>query len=192
MNKAVELTEGSYAWAYANLWSCYLGLGNYEKALENKKQAEALDPLIFLYPRYQTGMTYYLCGQYDKAMESYEEQLREHPDDPLALYGIALAKWSQTNLDEARPAIERARNVLHGICQRQPDDCMAPWQLAGLAIVEGNREEASKYWQQAEQNRANPLAEGKLATFLEHKDLNWLGLPQNQIFQELILQPSEA
>jgi tetratricopeptide (TPR) repeat protein len=203
--KAIDLTD-YYAWAYANLWASYLNLDQPEKAEEAMERAKYLDPNIFLYPNYQKGMLYYLVGQYDKAIECFQQDLNEDSDNALALYGIALAQVRKQSLKNAQTDIDRVRNVLENVLHRQTDDSqkadaiMANYKLGGLAFIENKDKEALEYFQAASQLRDEAVKEAESAklpltgdlVFLANHDLRWLGLHKEPHFQVFISQLSNA
>lgn len=202
--QAIDLTD-YYAWAYANLWASYLNLDEPEKAEEAMERAKYLDPNIFLYPNYQKGMLYYLARQYDKAIESFEQDLKEDSDNALALYGIALAQVGKQGLNNAQTNIDRVRNVVNTL-RNQGDDggkvdaIIANYQLGGLAFLENKDKEAREYFQTAKQLRDEAVKEAESANlpvtgdlvFLSNNDLRWLGLHKDPRFQEFISHLSKA
>ena len=188
--KAIELNN-SYAWAYAFRGVVYWkGLGDFEKALQDILMALLLDPHIFSNSAFQLGMLSYLSGKDDEAIKYYKQGLKKEPDNSLVLYGLALAKArkskkNQKGLEEAQSDIAKARAALEKTCS------VALYQLAGLATLEGNTEEASQYFQKAKLLQKKSLAESKLPlggelASLAYDDFIWTGLADNEEFKKLI------
>lgn len=191
--KAID-KNNSYAWAYAFRGVVYWkGLKDFEKALPDILTALLLDPNIFSNSAFQLGMLCYLSGNDDEAIKYYKQGLKKEPDNSLVLYGLALAKArksqkNQKGLEEAQSDIAKARAALEKTCS------VALYQLAGLATLEGNTEEASKYFKEAKSLQNKSIAEPKLSlgselASLAYNDLIWTGLADNEEFKTLMSQP---
>ena len=189
LDTAIDQTKQSYAWAYAYMAVVeFKGFNNVKKALEYYDIARALDPRVFSHLNYQIGLLYYLNGEFDKALETYTQELQQETDKSFAIYGIAVTKIRQKGLNEAQTEIGRARQELN-----QKADVFALYKLAALATLEGQIDQGLDYLQQAKALRDHLIAtvnESLRGEFvnLANNDLSWLGMDENRAFQELILK----
>lgn len=188
LNNAIEMTNKSYAWAYAYLGSVYHEEDDKDNSEKNWKTAERLDPRV-LPDNYQYDMALLseLAGKFDEAIEQYNKQLQEDPNNPLALYGIALATVRNQEPNEAQiEKTNRATTVL-----QQYNDKASLYMLSALAYLQGESDRAREYIIQAasvsldDVNQTSiPFSGIKRA--LAVNDLSWLGLDRDEGFQALI------
>ncbi len=188
LTEAIEKTNREYAWAYAYRGIVYWrGFDDSDKARNDWDIARFLNPNIFPNSFNQQGLLCILAQQYDRAIECFQQALKDDSENTIALYGIALAKTrkSSNRVEEARTEIDKARAVLEKNC------CVALYQLAALASLEGETELISNYIQQANLLREKVVGEsalplgGEVASFAVN-DLSWLGMDDDERFQELI------
>lgn len=193
LNKAIDLTDRSYAWAFACLGSVYHKLCNEEKAEVNWKIAQRLDPRVL--PdnhQYDMALLSELAGKSDEAIKQYNQQLQEDPNNPLALYGIALALIRNKRLNEAETEINRARAVL-----QQYDDRASLYMLSALAYLQDEEEQAREYILQTVRVSLDDVSQTSIPfsgikRALAVNDLSWLGLDRDEGFQALISQTTRA
>lgn len=191
LTEAIRLND-CYAWAFAYRGMVYWRLGDTEQANRDLEEAKKLDPNIFPNGYYELGIRLYYQGKYNEAIEEYQQELNKDPENSFALYGMAVATIRQKGQKNAQAEIDRARAVL-----LNKDDSISCYQLAGLAILEGETDQALHYLQQANAQKkkaietANFQLGGVLAS-LAKNDLGWLGLDDDKRFQELISQIAQA
>ena len=82
-------------------------LGQTERAVEQTKKAQALDPLSPLINTVAGG-TFYMLGQYSDAVRQCEKGLEIDPNSPLALWCRSLSYARQSKYETARETMERA------------------------------------------------------------------------------------
>jgi eukaryotic-like serine/threonine-protein kinase len=143
IRRAIELNPSS-ATAH-NLYSEYLRYrGRFDEALQEARQAEALDPIAPVH-QLDAGIVLYLARRYDDAIAQYRRLLALHPDHrytyfPLALvyvqtkqYGNALAALDQAG-DGGRLRVQQhtLRGHIHAVTGR---DAEARQELAALRIL---------------------------------------------------------
>jgi tetratricopeptide (TPR) repeat protein len=88
------------------------------------------------------GNTYFLAGEWDKAIAEYEQTLAFNPDDTLAHMGLGQVYQAQARKAEAQAEYERAISA-------RPDNVMARLALAELYATEGKLAEAVDVAQKA-------------------------------------------
>ena len=148
LDRAIEL-KPDYAWAIAYRSRVYELIKCYKKALIDFDRVIALDKTIFgknwLIER---GLILCYDGQYAEAIACCQQRLQDAPNDTTALYCIAVAKARWQGLNQAKSEIERSRTAL--LSQGEIGDRGdILYRLSGLAILEGNCEQAWQYLQEA-------------------------------------------
>ena len=187
LNKAIDLTDRSYAWAFAYLGSVYYKESDYEKAELYWKTAKRLDTRVLPdTAQYDMALLSHLTGRFDEAIEQYNQQLQEKPNDPLALYGIALATIGKNGVDKAKTEIDRTSTRL-----QEHEHSAAFYMLGSLAYLQGKSDQAQEYLQRATTFRDDLTSKSNetfsiLKRSLAVNDLSWLGLDNDERFQSLI------
>ena len=148
LDRAIEL-KPEYYWAIAYRCRVYELMKCYEKALTDFDRAIAFDETIFV-KNWQIERGLILCydGQYSQAIACCEQRLQQAPHDSTALYCIAVAKACWQGLDKAKSEIERSRAVLLSKFETEERGDIL-YRLSGLAILEGNCEQAWQYLREA-------------------------------------------
>ncbi|MBD3561261.1 tetratricopeptide repeat protein [Planktothrix sp. FACHB-1355] len=113
-NKAIEL-KPDYAWAYAYRGVMCSIANRYAEAVVEFDRAIALDETIGKYWGNERGFPLMRLGRYAEAMECYEQTLTARPNDPLAVYCIAVNQTLWQGLAKAQTEIDRARTVLQSM-----------------------------------------------------------------------------
>ncbi|HEY9834740.1 MAG TPA: hypothetical protein V6D26_29580 [Stenomitos sp.] len=185
LNEAIRLTDNSYAWAFAYLGMVCHKLSDFENARKYWELAERLDGRVL--PdnhNYDMALLSELAGKFDEAIEQYNKQLQEDPNNPLALYGIALATVRNQGLNEAQIEIDRATTVL-----KQYTDQASLYMLSALAYLQGSHDRAREYIQTASISSDDDqisIPFNGIRRSLAVNDLSWLGLDRDEGFQALI------
>jgi eukaryotic-like serine/threonine-protein kinase len=160
LNPGDALTRGSYAWFLLNRrrydeslheiqaavdldplmplfygWSVGLhcAAGRFDEALRDFERAKELDPTFGL-PYFHAGMTYFLKGMPDKAIEVLQQGVRIAPHPGWADGMISMIRIRQGNRDEVRRILDRM------IAQRSHVNvsCMAlAWATAVFGDLDG-------------------------------------------------------
>jgi tetratricopeptide (TPR) repeat protein len=149
LDRAIE-HQSDYVWALAYRCRVYALMKWYEKAMTDFDRAIALDKIIFVGKNWQIEKGLILCydGQYPEAIACCEQRLQDVSDDTTALYCIAVSKARWLGLDKAASEIERSRAAL--LAQWETGDRGdILYRLSGLAILEGNCEQAWQYLREA-------------------------------------------
>lgn len=119
----------------------WLARFEFEKAVEELKQAQAMNPEL---PRlnYSLGLAYYKLGRNQEALAAFTEELRRQPQDTLSVFYLALLNEADGRIEEARRQIEIVRtvqpdspevNALYGkilLKQGKAAEAVAPLELA--------------------------------------------------------------
>ncbi|MFB2919719.1 tetratricopeptide repeat protein [Aerosakkonema funiforme] len=113
-NKAIEL-KPDYAWAYAYRGVMCSIANRYAEAVVEFDRAIALDETIGKYWGNERGFPLMRLGRYAEAMKCYEQTLTARPNDPLAVYCIAVNQTLWQGLAKAQTEIDRARTVLQSM-----------------------------------------------------------------------------
>ncbi len=148
LTRAIEL-KPDYVWAIAYRCRVYELMKCYKKALTDFDRAIALDNTIFV-KNWQIERGLILCydGQYSQAIACCEQRLEQALYDTTALYCIAVSKACWQGLDKAKSEIERSRSALLSKWETE-DRGDILYRLSGLAILEGNCEQAWQYLREA-------------------------------------------
>lgn len=148
LDRAIE-HQPDYVWAIAYRCRVYALIKSYDKALIDFDRALAFDRTIFVkYWQIEKGLIFCYDGQYSNAIACCEQRLQQVSDDTTALYCIAVAKARWQGVDKAASEIERSRTAL--LSQWETGDRGdILYRLSGLAILEGNCEQAWQYLREA-------------------------------------------
>jgi len=120
------------AWASANL-------GEPKTAMEKLTNAMRLNPLDDLFPfsvELALAWAHFVAGHYDEAVTFGRKAIRQQPDLPTALRVFAAACVKAGNLDEARSAITRMRELVPTFRIANIKDVMTLRRGADLAEYE--------------------------------------------------------
>jgi len=182
LNQAINLLP-DYPWALAHRAETYVVNRNYKASLTDLRKVITLDEnnIIFggEYPiRGGYGMVLLYDGQFAKALEWCEENLRRDPQDYVSAYVVAVTRSQLYSLEIACLDIDRARSliqaklnsVLHGD---------AIYRLSGLLVLEGNYNQALKKLEES------LLCKGDAHIVVCH-DPVWHSLHANLAFQRII------
>jgi TolB-like protein/DNA-binding winged helix-turn-helix (wHTH) protein len=140
IDRALSLNPNwAYAWA-ASGWM-KLCFGQPETAIEHTATAIRLspfDPLMFAWHSF-TALAQICAGRYDEAVAWSAESLRRQPDYPASLRVAAASNALGGHLDEAKPFMERLRQLDPGLCAANLQHILPPFRRAEdrQVIVEG-------------------------------------------------------
>jgi len=167
--KAIELLSKAihfaYKGAYEHRGNAYLGMKNYEAAIQDFNHAIAarLDWDTIYYNR---GSVYLEMGQYEKAIDDFSVAIDLKPDYSTAYNNRGLAYENLKRRDEALPDFFMATRL-------DPDNAAAHNNLGRALFYTGRLDEAIQSYQRAEQ-----LGVPQTTKILEL--LNKKGLPRDQ------------
>ncbi|MCL1472345.1 tetratricopeptide repeat protein [Argonema antarcticum] len=113
-NRAIEL-KPDYAWAYAYRGVMCSIANRYAEAVVEFDRAIALDETIVSYWGNERGFPLTRLGRYAEAMKCYKQTLTARPNDPLAVYCIAVNQTLWQGLEKAQAEIHQARTVLQSM-----------------------------------------------------------------------------
>jgi len=148
LDRAIDL-KPDYVWAIAYRCRVYAMMKCYEKALTDFDRAIALEETVFVKNwLIERGLILCYDGQYSQAIACCDQRLQQVPHDSTALYCIAVAKARWQGLDKAKSEIERSRSTLLSKWETE-DRGDILYRLSGLAILEGNCEQAWQYLREA-------------------------------------------
>jgi tetratricopeptide (TPR) repeat protein len=97
-------------WGYFYLGSTYVGIDNLERAEVEYSKARDLDPNLLL-NQYRLAHVYRLQGEYDKAIEVFEEILRINPEETSAHYGLGINYNLMGESENARSHFLKFRKI---------------------------------------------------------------------------------
>lgn len=178
-SQAITLAP-TYAWAFAYRARTYELLRCYTKTLADFDQAIALDATLFADWRIKRGMMLSFLGRYAEAVIWCEQLLQETPDDPIALYNLAVFKVHGCGLSAAQLDLQNARTAIVAMGSAQTGGMML-YRLGGLAAVQGDSEQALAYLKEAV-----ALAPVEVIDYATH-DVAWLALRHEPRFQALLI-----
>ena len=147
------------------------------RAVELYRSALSLNP-DYLEPRIGLAEVFFGLEEYEEALE-YVQQARRYdarsPDLQIleGRISIALGRW------------ERARGLLDGVLEREPNNLEARFALAQLDLVTGKRQTAASRYQEA--LRVNPESRTALLSLLLLKEEEG-SLPEAARYLELALR----
>ncbi|NEP00475.1 MAG: tetratricopeptide repeat protein [Symploca sp. SIO2E9] len=148
LDQAIDL-KPDYLWAIAYRSRVYELMKFYEEALIDFDRAVALDKTIFVKNwLIERGLILNYAHRYTEAYACCQQRLDEEPNDTTAWYCIAVAKARWQGLDKAKNEIERSRTALLSKLETE-DRGDILYRLSGLAILEGNCEQAWQYLREA-------------------------------------------
>lgn len=97
--------------AYYNRAVDFYAQGQYEKALQDLQNAEALDPHLGVIA-YTQGLCYQTLDMIVQAKQAFHKALSLNPDDPDTLYNLARLYYNEDNLEKALSYAEQANALL--------------------------------------------------------------------------------
>jgi len=176
LNHAIELKQ-DYAWAFSYRCQMYTLMNHFEEALMDFDRALAFDESIIPYWPGERALLLSYAGRYAQAIECCEQGLKKNPNDYITLYTLTVIKARQFELAQAD--LDKTRLVVQTMLNVEQEQAGALYRLGGLAALEGDREQALDYLQQAT-SLANEPRE------LARRDLAWLELRDDTRFQSII------
>jgi tetratricopeptide (TPR) repeat protein len=178
LNRAIEL-KPDYAWVFSYRCQMYTLMNRYEEALMDFDRALALDNSIIPYWPGERALLLSYSGCYAQAIECCEQGLNKNPNDYVTLYTFTVVKARQFELTQVD--IEKTRLAVQTMLEAEKERAGALYRLGGLAALEGDREQALDYLQQAISLENEPRE-------LARRDLAWLDLRGDTRFQSIINQ----
>ncbi len=202
-NRAIEL-KPDYAWAYAYRGVMCSIANRYAEAVVEFDRAIALDETIVSYWGNDRGFPLTRLGRYAEAMKCYKQTLTARPNDPLAVYCIAVNRTLWQGLEKAQTEIHQARTVLQSMVDAEETGFLsnsdetansksqipnlkwyggsdiALYGLGGLAALEGDFDKALNYLQAA------ISVEYDLNVEMVRNDPAWFNLHSDSRFEVLI------
>lgn len=97
--------------AIINLGLCYLGKGEYQKALAELQSAPEINPRIMVIRRLSLGRVWFAMDKTDLAIAEYKKALAVYKDYGEAHYYLGLAQLKLNNKDEARKAFKEVLRI---------------------------------------------------------------------------------
>ena len=187
LNQAIAL-KPDYAWAIAYRGVIYVIMCRYEAAVNDYNQAVALDKTFMSHWGNERGFPLMCLGRYAEALECYEQTLSVRPNDPIALYCIAVTQVLWQGLNNAQIQIKKARTVFLSILDNLNTNSsygrdVAFYGLGGLAALDEHTEQALNYLQKAIQFDENQFNR-EMVPF----DPAWQNLKNHQLFQALLIE----
>jgi tetratricopeptide (TPR) repeat protein len=179
INQAIKL-QPNYPWALVYRVNLHIRMERYEAALVDFDRAIALDETIIPHCPGERGLLLGYLGRYSEAISGCEQGLQQNPKDYITLYTFAVIKAYLQGLTAAQVEIKTTRNILQAVA-KQSRHAGVIYRLGGLAALEGDREQALNYLQQAILLDNEPLE-------LARRDLAWLNLRDYPRFQSLIYE----
>ena len=194
LEKAIDLAEDGYAWAWACKAKVYYDRKDFEKADACIQTAKTLDRRVVPSADFQRGLLAYLNGEPDRAIELFNRELQEDVDNTLALYGIALVTVRTKGVKEAKTEIDKAEAVLI----EHKNNSENQYMLAALAYLQNQTDQALKYIKSAIaatnsiqdifQNSEVSESMNRVLANVQSGNLSWLGLDFDEDFHNLISQ----
>jgi tetratricopeptide (TPR) repeat protein len=177
LNAAIDL-KPDYAWALIHRANIYTMMRRYEDALVDVDKALAVNHTIIPHWPGERGLLLSYLGRYAQAIACCEQGLKANPDDFVTLYTLAVIKAHQNGLTEAQAYIDKTRAAAQAMVNTE-ERALALYRLGGLMALEGHREQALDYLQEAISLENEPWA-------LAHHDLAWLEMRNDPRFQSLV------
>jgi len=174
INQALNL-QPDYPWAIVYQINLYAIMGRYEEALVGFDRAIALDSTIIPSWPGERGLLLSYMGRYDEVIAVCEQGLKDHPDDYITLYTLAVVKARFKGMAAAQADIETTRNVLQAVNEPSKRAGVV-YRLGGLAALEGDRDFALNCLQEAISLDNEPLE-------LARRDVAWLELREDPRFR---------
>jgi protein O-mannosyl-transferase len=108
-NHALNVTKDNYM-AHNNLASTLLEEGKIDKAVYHYKKAISINN--YSSARYNMGIIYYRLGQYDQAIESFNQAIRVSPDYAAAYYNLGIVYFSLRQYQRAAENYSEAIRIM--------------------------------------------------------------------------------
>jgi TolB-like protein len=134
IDRALVLNPNLMAAWYASGWVKSF-LGHTDTAIDHLAHAmrlSPLDPLMFLMQGV-TALAHFVAGDYAQAVEWAARAAREQPNFAGAIRNIAASSALSGNLEEARRALTRVRQLDPQLCLANLKDRVGPYRPADLA-----------------------------------------------------------
>jgi tetratricopeptide (TPR) repeat protein/tRNA A-37 threonylcarbamoyl transferase component Bud32 len=138
--KVIELTPDN-APAYSNLGAMLNRLGDRAGALAAYEKSIAIAPSYAVYGN--LARAYYGAGNYAQAAEAYEKALKFNDRDYRPWVGAAAAYTALGMPAKAKPALERAAQLLEPEVAKSPNNASGVSYLATIYAKLGNRSQAT-------------------------------------------------
>lgn len=135
LRQAIEL-DPNYTTAHHWLAICHMALARHEDALEEARQALALDPLS-AYINTNMGYFLYVAGENEEAEAHYLDALRLFPEHPLIHAFLGLARIQLGKMDQAIADLEKAVELAQ-------DDTLIPLPFLGYVYGLADQEAEAK------------------------------------------------
>ena len=144
--RALELNPG-YATAHHWYAHYFMATGHLDRALEQMKQAQELEPLSLIINT-GLGWSFYYSKQYDQAIEQYQKVLEMEPGFRTAQIALSLAKMHKGPPKQVIPELQQFVSSSQG-----------RWLIAvathgGAQALAGNAAEAQRALKQLDQQEA--------------------------------------
>jgi tetratricopeptide (TPR) repeat protein len=148
--QAIRL-DANNAWAFANRGNAYFNKHQYELALKDYDQALTLNPVGYPTLFYGRGAIYNAQGEPAKAIEQFDEAIRQQPDFPEAFNNRGIAFFNNAQFGRA---VDDYTQALH----LRPD-YLSPLQNRGNAYAaKGQYDQAIEDYGKAIELRPAPAA----------------------------------
>ncbi|MGD8441412.1 MAG: tetratricopeptide repeat protein, partial [Holophagae bacterium] len=154
LERATEEDDG-FALAYSRLSDAYARLGREQKALDTARRAADLADGLPVAERSQIVARHAMLeGEYEVALDAYQNLLRIHPNDPELHYDLAIVYEQTGNFELARQHLETAIAADPGNATAQlamgrvliksgsPQDALAPLNQALSLAIQADDAEA--------------------------------------------------
>ena len=170
--------DNNNAWVIASRSESKKQMGRYEEALADLRQAIAPDKDPNRTLNNLLGLTLSYLERYTEAIEVYERELADDPQDYSVLYNMAVAITRFKGLSEGQYWIDLARNALLSKVETS-ERSHALYGLAGLEALTGNTDLSLMHLQQS-------IELGSDGGDWAQHDMAWLDLRTDPRFQSLI------
>ena len=107
-SRALELNPSFYQ-AFINRGNVFIGLGQYQKALDDFNNALKFGEIPFAYSG--RGDAYYGLGNYDKAIADYQTSLSLLPENAHCYYFLSLSYFSIRKYQDAIDAADTCHEI---------------------------------------------------------------------------------
>lgn len=177
LNEAISL-KPNYAWALIHRADIYITVQRYGDALTDMDRAIALNCTIVPYWRGERGLILNFLGRYAETVACCEQALQEDPDDYIASYSLTVAMNCGQEATAALTVLNKTWHLLQSAQRTNPVPAGVLYRLGGLAALQGKREEALGYLQDAVVCSDEPRETAR-------HDPAWLALRADPHFQAL-------
>ncbi|MFQ6114374.1 MAG: protein kinase, partial [bacterium] len=146
-HKALEL-QPDLGYAHWELSTIYLEEGKYQQALESSQKILTLNPKDFT-GLIATGDVELFSGKFTQAKQYYEKaiEIDSSRGDVFARLGFIL--WKTGEKDQAQKMFDYCLRVAREQLGQGNEHWVIPYIVAGIYAIQGNKEEAYKWLQQA-------------------------------------------